>query len=293
MMYRILFLLLLLSPLSSLAQDKAFVEKIFNNTRIINAHTPEINKKRELDFQIKHRFGDVGGLYGGKHLLYGLDGIADYRLALEYTITNAVQLGVGRSKGVATESGARELFDFFVKARLMRQTQDDTQPFAITFVGNSVYSAMKPEAHSLQLTDFTKESHRFSYFSQFIVARKFSDRLSLQLMPSVVYRNIVPYYDSSMLFALGLGGKIGITKVTSLLFDYYQPFSKNIKNNKEFSYSAPLSLGLEFNTGKHIFDINFTNAKAILENQFIPYTASSWSKGEFRLGFTISRIFTM
>jgi hypothetical protein len=99
------------------------------------------------------------------------------------------------------------------------------------------------------------------------------------------------------LFALGIGGRVKITKTMAIVADYFLPFrsseSRNYFKQKGVRFYQPLAIGWEIQTGGHVFHINFTNSTAIVENQFIPYTTRSWAKGQFRWGFNISRSFTL
>ncbi len=84
--------------------------------------------------------------------------------------------------------------------------------------------------------------------------------------------------------------RIQITKVIGLIGDLNYAFSEYRRDN---DFTVPLGFGLEFDTGGHIFQLNFTNSGGLSEVDYIPYTTSSWSDGGFRLGFTISRLFNL
>jgi len=123
-------------------------------------------------------------------------------------------------------------------------------------------------------------------------------KVSLQLNPTLVHYNFVPTYDQATTFALGGAARIPLSKKFAFLVDYFHPFhsstkKKNYYDLKAVKFHDPLGIGLEINTTGHIFHLNFANTTSILENQFIPYTTSSWGKGQFRWGFSISRTFTL
>jgi hypothetical protein len=137
-----------------------------------------------------------------------------------------------------------------------------------------------------------------SYVAQAVIARKFSDNLSVALTPTYVRRNYVPFRDMNNLFALGIGGRMKVSKWMALVVDYFLSFrSEESKDyflqQKEFKFYNPLGVGLEIETGGHVFNLSFTNSTAILENQFVPGTSSTWTDGEFRWGFSISRTFSL
>jgi len=136
-----------------------------------------------------------------------------------------------------------------------------------------------------------------TYVGQAILDRKFGERLSLTLSPTYVHRNRVGYMDENNMFALGGSGRIKLSKRLAFIAEYYVPFrsqsSKDYYKSQGVEFFNPLGAGLEIETGGHVFSVNFTNSTAILENQFIPETRSSWLQGQFRWGFNISRRFSL
>lgn len=277
---------LFIASFSLVAQDKVY--ETFMTTRLINAHTIETVDKGKLDVRITHRFDDIAGDLGGFETFFGLDNVTDIRIAFEYGVTNDLTVGFGRSKGVL---GPLKLLDGFVKYRWLKQTTDNKMPISLTVFGNTVTSIMKATDNPASETAFDKFAHRLSYDVQVIIARKFSDRLSLQIMPNYLHRNFVQFGDENDIFSIGIGGRIAIAKHYAIIFDYYQFFSefRQYDENKVVNFFPPLGIGLEIKTGGHVFHVNFSNSPAILENQFIPSTTKSWLDGQFRLGFNISR----
>ncbi len=269
-------------------QQEAPIVRAFTNTRIINAHAFQTLDKRTLDFRVYHRFGDIltdWSLADAFHRWYGLDQVQDYRIGLEYGLTEKLTVGVGRSK-------IRETFDGFAKYWLFQQTRDDEMPLSLTLLGSTTLSAMRASSDSTASTAYRKFAHRLNYTLQAIAGRKFSHRLSLALLPTFIHRNFVAYEDHNEIFALGVGGRIKITKITAIVFDYFYVFPPQ-RQVGSTNYRNPLGLGVEFETEQHTFHINLTNSSGIVESQFVPYTTSSWLNGEFRLGFTISRTFQL
>jgi hypothetical protein len=123
-----------------------------------------------------------------------------------------------------------------------------------------------------------------------MVARKFSSRFSFQFGGGYSHRNIVLDFDENDLFFVNAAARIQLTKVMGLILEGSFPFSE--LRTAENGYYPPLGVGFEFTTGGgHVFQINLTNATGLMETDYIPYTTSNWSEGQFRLGFTISRLF--
>jgi len=142
-----------------------------------------------------------------------------------------------------------------------------------------------------------------SYNIQAILASKVSERFSIQVAPQVTYRNIVPtidrpiVQDNNVLPSISAAMKFQFNKVFALIVDATVPFSEyrrtlNPDGERDFYY--PFGVGFEWETGGgHVFQINLTNAKGIVETDYIPYTRSSWKGGGYRIGFTIARQFNL
>lgn len=259
----------------------------FKSTRIINLQTNETVHRRTLDFRVAHRFGAVGAGSGGSiHNLYGLDNSSDIRIAFEYGITDELMVGVSRTKH-------NEDYEGLVKYRLLQQTNDNHIPLAITLFGNMVYSGrVNPGFTYDDPSPTTEHMRRISYALQAIIARKFSSRISFELIPTMVHRNFVENpEDDNNIFAIGAGGRIKVTRGMAIIADYIYNFSDLRKPGNDNGYYNALGAGLEFETGGHVFSIMFTNAEYILEHEFIADTRSSWTNGGFRFSFNISRNF--
>jgi hypothetical protein len=266
----------------------------FKSTRIIMGHSNETLKKHELDFRVAHRFGDAGGAFGGGKTAFGLDNSTDIRIAFEYGITDDLMIGISRAKG---SGDLTQIFEGLAKYRILKQTTDDHMPISLTVFGNVTVSTMTSNDDATSPSHFEEFTDRMTYVGQAILARKFGERLSLTLSPTYVHRNRVGYMDENNMFALGGSGRIKLSKRLAFIAEYYVPFrsqsSKDYYKSQGVEFFNPLGAGLEIETGGHVFSVNFTNSTAILENQFIPETRSSWLQGQFRWGFNISRRFSL
>ena len=274
-------------------EDKNAIEETFHSTRIINGHSIETLEKGMLEFRIEHRFGDMAGTNGGAQNWFGFDNAADIRFAFEYGLTKNFMIGLGRSKGSGPQNDGigspyRSLIDGFAKYRLLRQRKDG-MPVSMSVIGATSLTYMKASPDISRIDHFPKFAHRMAYATQLNVARKFGSRLSLALMPTLVYSNYVAANDVNALFSLGGAIKFNMTKKVALIVEYYQNIHGNdVRQNNTNS----LGVAVEWVTFGHNFTINLTNSKGFGETQFIPYTFENWSKGQFRLGFCISRKFT-
>ena len=282
-MRKALLTLLVILTFGAFGQD---VEGTFIGTRILNGHSVETLKKGALEFKIMHRFGDIAGPDGGVQQFFGFDNAADIRFAFEYGITDKIMVGIGRSKG--TGAPYRSLVDGFIKYRFLTQNKERGIPFTMALLGASTITYMKASDDSTSVQSFPKFAHRLAYVTQLHIARKFGERVSIALIPTYVHRNFVAQNDVNGLFALGGGFNFTFTKEMGMLFEYYHVFSEPGLRPDNFN---SLSAGFEYTTNGHNFKIVWTNARGFNETQFIPYTYSDWTLGQFRLGFSISRTF--
>lgn len=286
--------------LSSLFSDSLLKPEVklvyasFKTTRIVSARSNETVKKHELDFNVSHRFGDAAGENGGVRTFFGTDNASDIRIALEYGITDRLTAGFSRTKGA---TAIRELYELSLKGKVLQQTTDNHFPFSLTLFGNTVISSMISNSSPSVPDYFPYFKDRMSFVFQPIFVRKFSKNLTLALIPSYVHYNSVTNQDQNDHFALGVGGRIKFSKRMSFIVDYFyvakDPDVREYFLKNGLSFYNPLAVGIEMETGGHIFQITFMNSTAILENQFIPYTTTSWKKGQFRWGFIISRTFSL
>lgn len=283
-------LLLIAGEGASIKKEK--VTATFKSTKVINAQTNETVYKRTLDFRVGHRFGNFGGASGGgyENNLFGLYQIADVRIAFEYGITDRLTIGLSNNK-------KNRNFEGLVKFRLLEQRKDNSIPFAITLFGSASVSTKKNGDFS-DIEREKKALRRVSYVSQVILARKFGQTFSCALLPTYVHRNYVEdFNDENGTFALGFAARIKITKSFALVGDYFYNFSKfhdearNSDGNRIFY--QPLGLGLEVETGGHVFTIMATNSAGIIEKEFVTDTRDTWTKGGFKFSFNISRNFRL
>ncbi len=275
------------------AQEE-FVYQTFKDRRVINVHSVETLPKRKLDVRITHRFGDIAGEDGGWPTFYGLEQATDVMIGLEYGVNDNLTVGGFRSSGAGQlpngVTGLRQLLNGVLKYRLLHQTADNRVPISLTAVGVGSYSTEERlEEASEVLRSFPKPEHRLAYHFQVMVARKFSDGFSFQLNAGLTHRNLVASGDLNDIFSIGAATRLQISKVFGIIADITIPVNDDRTFEGGQFYPA-LGIGLEIETGGHVFQVNFTNATAIMETDFIPYTTSNWLDGQFRLGFTISRL---
>ena len=262
----------------------------FNDRRVINSHSVEMLEARKMDFRTSHRFGDMFGAQGGWPSFYGLENSTDIGIGFDYGINDNINVGISRTKG---SGELRQLINTYFKARLMRQQINGKNPLSITIAGMANVSTMTKSSADGFLSFFPSPSNRWAYHIQLMFARRMNSRLSLQLSLNYTYRDIVYNYDQHDLPSIGLASRLRLTKATSLIFDATLPVLDGDRDTPQ-NYFPPIGFGLEFMTGGgHVFQINLTNATGLSETDYIPYSFSDWTQGEFRLGFTIARKFSV
>ena len=248
----------------------------FKTTRLINGHSIENVAEGVLDVKISHRFGTLNG---GFYELFGLDN-ASMRMGVDYGIKSWLMVGIGRSTFQKT-------YDGFLKVKLLRQsTGTKNIPVSVSLLSTMAVQTLK-------WADPDRENYfssRLSYTHQLLVARKFSENLSLQLMPTFIHRNLAIRADEpNDLWAIGIGGRQKLSKRVSVNVEYYYM----LPGSKLDGTANSLSVGFDIETGGHVFQLHFTNSTAMTEKNFISETTGKWEKGDILFGFNISRVFTI
>lgn len=252
-----------------------FTVATFKTTRLINGHSIENTAPGILDLKIQHRFGQLNA---GLYELFGLDN-ASMRWGFDYGIAPRLTVGFGRST-------YQKQYDAFVKYKILRQsTGKVNMPVSLSFVGSAMIQTLK-------WADPNRENYfssRLYYAYQLLVARKFSESTSLQLMPTLVHYNLVPLTsDPNDIIALGIGGRQKISKRVSINVEYYY----QLPDYKLSNTTNSLSFGFDIETGGHVFQLHVTNSPGMTERTFISDNFGKWDKGDILFGFNISRVFS-
>ena len=269
-------------PASTKKEDVNFT---FKATRIINGASVENLGAGVLDFRIEHRFGQLSQ---GAANFFGLDD-ATTKLCLDYGINKWLMVGLGHSTLNKEDDG-------FVKAKILRQ-QTNGCPITLSYAGFA--SVQTTPAPILPTGDSYHFSNRLSFTNQILIARKMSNAISVQLMPTIVHYNLIDSTKfSNNTIALGIGGRVKVSNRIAITGEYYLRLT-----NTDMYYMGTnlptynsFSLGIDIETGGHVFQLMFTNSAGITERSFIGQTTDSWTKGMFppvHFGFNISRVFTV
>jgi hypothetical protein len=251
----------------------------FKTTRIINSQSVENPAEGVLMFLIQHRFGRINT---GGYEFFGLDQ-ATIRLGLEYGITKRLAVGVGRSSYQKT-------YDGFLKYKILRQSTGlRRMPLSMSYYVSAAITSLKWEDMGIEnRTNYF--SSRVAYTHQLLIARKFSKALSIQLIPSLIHKNLVATgEDKNDIFSMGVGGRVKITQRMSVNAEYFYTPTGQIS----YDFNQPLSIGVDIETGGHVFQLHFSNAQAFFERGYITETDGTWANGDIYFGFGISRVFTL
>jgi len=287
-------LLVFLLPLCGFAQDDLLseidtvktdprVESAFKSLKIVNLESTKLAAHKDFYFIVAHRFDYVKN---GFDDFFGLDN-ANTQLKFVYGLKQWLTLHVARS-------GFQETYDLAVKYRLMQQGDRD---FPFTLVGfNSLAINTEMKEENYPNMDF---GNRLSYVTQLLISRKFDQKLSLELAPTYFHENTVrdvfdaegfpvqPNPQDNSQFAVGMGGRYKLTKRWSVNADY----AIHLNRASASMYRNPLSIGVDLETGGHVFQMHFTNSRAMHETGFLGQTAGRWDKGEICFGFNLLRVF--
>ncbi len=277
----ILSLSLILVPVFSQEETAGpeLVTNTFNAATLIENQTVVSPYKGGLELMIHHRFSLIEDIKN----LYGIYGAANTRLGLNYGISDRIMLGAGTTKDY-------KLQDIQWKYAILRQTADNSMPVSLSYYGNMVIDARADENFGPE--ESYKFMHRLSYFTQLIIARKFGEKLSLQVAPSAAYFNSVPIYSDTTgykNFNLGIhaGGRYNFVGNHSIMLEYDQLLTKQDLSDEDHP-KPNLALGWEINTPTHAFQLFVTNYSNIINQYNLLYNTNDLTDWEFLVGFNIT-----
>jgi hypothetical protein len=257
--------------------DTDYAFQTFKGTRLVNGHTVETKAKGTLEFIFAHRFGTINS---GLYEFYGLDN-AYVRLGLDYGITDNLSVSIGRNSVDKTMDG-------YLKYKLARQSKGARSfPVTVTVLGGTAYQGSPKKADA---PDGFQSVDRLAYVGQFLIARKVTPSLSLQVSPTLVHRNaVIQSQENNDQVALGLGGRLKVSKSIALTTEYY--YRLNVPDANPYHNS--FGLGIDIETGGHVFQLVMTNTRGLTERAFITQTDGSFFGGDIHLGFNVTRTFQL
>ncbi len=275
-------LLLLLFPLSLMAQEdllseidtaaagKSKVEAAFKGLKIVNLESTKLAAKEDLYFIVAHRFGSVKDGFEG---FYGLDN-AVTQLKFVYGLTDWLTISGARSEIAYDFSGK-----FLVKSQ-----ETNGFPFAIaSFMSLAINNTLKESNYPEMKFD-----NRLVYVAQLLVSRKFNNNLSLELAPTYFHENfVIDDNQNNGQYAIGMGGRYKIAKRWSINIDY----AAHLNRSSSSPFRDPFSVGVDLETGGHVFQMHFSNSQGMHEAGFLGSTTGDWGTGDVFFGFNLLRVF--
>jgi hypothetical protein len=260
--------------------QKELVSGTFEGTRVVNLQTVEKAGPHNLQLMIQHRFGPFNG---GAYQFFGLDQ-ATMRIGLEYGISPLLAVGVGRST-------LNKIYDFYGKLSLLRQSTGPASfPVSVSYFGSITLQ-------TLTWSDIAVKIHfslRMVFTHQLIIASKINNRLSVEIVPTFLHKNLVQAInDKNDFYAVGFGARWRFAKRSSFNVEYiYRIPPKDRTAPSYAAYYNSFSVGFDIATGGHVFQLHLTNSLPMIEKGFITETEERWGNGGIHLGFNLSRDFS-
>lgn len=260
----------LLSGVDSTSNQKNNVEAAFKGLKIVNLESTKLASKGDFYFIVAHRFGSVKDGFEGA---YGLDS-AVTQLKFLYGITNWFTISAARSELA---------YDFSGKFLLQPQETNGFPVAIAAFTSVALNNTLKESNYPKM-----KFEDRAIYVAQLLVSRKFNKNLSLELAPTFFHENFVidDNQDNSQ-YAIGVGGRYKFAKRWSVNVDY----AAHLNRSSTSPYKDPLSIGVDLETGGHVFQMHFSSSQGIHEAGFLGNTTGDWGKGDIFFGFNLLRVF--
>ena len=260
----------LLNELEGEVKEVPYEQPAFKAMKIGNLQSTKVAAKGDLYMYVSHRFGT---LRDGLTTFFGFDN-ANTKIQFVYGVFDGVQIGLARES-------IRQTYSTHIKIKLKNQTK--RFPFHVAAYGiTNIRTDLDKDRYPL-----LKFGDNLSYATQLLISRRFSNRFSFEVAPTYVRQNLVlePFQKHDQV-ALGVGGRMKMSKRMSVNIDYVHNFSRH----KNSIYNNPLTIGLDIETGGHVFQLLFSNAQSTNEPGFISNAEGKWFKDVF-FGFNIVRVF--
>lgn len=244
----------------------------FKGLQICNMQSTKIPSKGEWYVLISHRFGD---LTEGLDNFFGLDD-AYTKLGAIYGVTNWLSIGVSRQTN-------NKIYELTAKYKLKSQ---ETDGFPFSIVG---YNTMDINTNlSTDIYPDLEFNNRLGYTTQLLISRKFTEKFTAELTPIYIHKNLYdPTTEKENQFVLGMGGRYKLTKRLSMNLEY----APRIDAPENTVYHDLLSVGLDIETGGHIFQLVFSNCQTMNDVYVFSNATGKWNGGSIYFGFNLYRVF--
>jgi hypothetical protein len=244
----------------------------FKGTRVGNGQSTTLPGAGELHMFIGHRFGKVSG---GFYEFFGLDQ-ATMRMGFDYGINNWLAAGFGRST-------LEKTWDIYAKTGITRQASGNS-PLNVTLYAASSINTLK----NVYPSENDGFGDRISLTFKGLISRKF-ERFSLMIAPIYLHNFYDPGASGAVdIFSTGMAARVRLSKFLDLTAEYYASIIK-----PPYEISNPFTLGLDIDTGGHLFQLVFTNSQGMFEKALLSNTNGKWTQGDIYFGFNLVRTFYM
>lgn len=243
----------------------------FKAIKIVNNQSTKQASEKELYLYVSHRFGSIDE---GINTLFGLD-IANTKIELLYGLTNNLQIGFSRESFKKTYS---------LNAKYNITTQSSKLPINSSLYISYNYNSLLDQ----DIYPTLSNSDRNLFFSQLLLSKNFSDKISLQLSPTYAKRGFnETIFEQENNIILGLASSYRITHRLAFNIEY----SANLDRPEISPFNDVLSFGIDIETGGHVFQLLFSNTQTIDNVSVMTDAEGSWKDGKIYFGFNILRVF--
>ena len=260
-------------------KEVRLAKRTFESVLVLDNQTVIVPKKGSMEMFIQHRFGTVNN---GVKDMFGLFAPSNIRLGINYVPIKRFNIGIGLAK-------ERMQLDLNAKYALLLQTESHKMPVSVSYFANIVMDTREK-------SNFSNNVDRYSYFNQLMVARKFTDRFSAQISGNFSWFNNVEGYINSKgevvnkmnngHFSFSLLGRYKFSDKSSIVANYDQPLTQHLTNNPH----PNISFGLETVTDSHAFQVFVGNYSGIVPQSDNVFNQNDYTKGQFVIGFNITRL---
>jgi len=280
----------LLSQIDNDDQNISTTLSAFKAHKVINGQSTKQSKEKELYLYVAHRFGDIND---GLSTLFGLD-IANTKIEIMYGITDNLQIGLSRES-------LKKTYSLNLKNKIFHQ--HNSFPVNISVYNSFNYNSSNFLAPGLDLSF----SQRSLFLSQILISSRISEKFTFQMSPSYIRRNyneqrilfengeviiengipVFTTYERRNNYVLGLASSYKINKRTALNIEYFSNLNR-VKNSPNLN---TLSIGVDLETGGHVFQLIFSNTQSIDDISVLTDAEGNWDTQNIFFGFNILRVF--
>ena len=276
-------------PLSmTFAQDEVVAEKdrrpvrnTFESIWLMDYQSVDVPIKGTFEMDFQHRFGTWDNGYDD---FFGVFAPSNMRIGFDYVPVGNVLVGFGLTKHDL-------IWDVHGKYAFLRQGREAGSPVSASYYVNVALDTRKDVK-----TNFSESTDRWSFFHQVMVARKFTNSLSVQLVGNLSWFNFKdPVFDvegvhlgrdENAHISAGAMARYKLTNTIGITAAYEFPIT-----DQRFMDPEPnLSFGIELVSSSHAFQIFIGNYNHLLPQYNSSFNDHSFGDNEILFGFNMTRL---